>query len=228
MRALPEVAQLVRAGVSYAPGREFESHPQDNVLTRVSIQKMLLWSSNLWAFAQGLLGPLFAIFATSIGGDILDISGIYAAYLVVMGLATIFIGYWIGKHNGLNLMVLGYFLASIATYGYILVDSSNDLIIVQILLGLSVAFTDPPWYSLYDKHSDDDGKDGEAWGNAAGWYSIMSGFAILVGGFIVQAYSFNLLFLLMGTTHLSAAILQLYIVNSEIRFTTINISSNNN
>ena len=36
--------------------------------------KILLIASSLWYFGEGLFGPLFAIYAEKIGGDILDIT----------------------------------------------------------------------------------------------------------------------------------------------------------
>ena len=45
-------------------------------------EKILLYSSNLWSFASGMFGPIFAIFAEKIGGNIRDITAAWAIYLM--------------------------------------------------------------------------------------------------------------------------------------------------
>ncbi len=36
--------------------------------------KVLLYGSNLWYLGEGMLGPLFTLFAQKVGGDILSIT----------------------------------------------------------------------------------------------------------------------------------------------------------
>ena len=40
--------------------------------------KILLIGANIWYFGEGMMGPLFAVFAEKIGGDILDITWAWA------------------------------------------------------------------------------------------------------------------------------------------------------
>ena len=54
--------------------------------------KILLYSNNFWAFGEGMLGPLYAVFAEKIGGSILDISWAWSIYLIVTGALVIIIG----------------------------------------------------------------------------------------------------------------------------------------
>jgi hypothetical protein len=57
-----------------------------------NFEKTLLYSSNMWIFADGLLGPLFAVYTTKIGGDVFEITSAYALYLVVTGVLVIVFG----------------------------------------------------------------------------------------------------------------------------------------
>jgi len=41
-------------------------------------ERSLLYGANFWYFSEGLLGPLFAVFAERIGGDVLDIAWAWA------------------------------------------------------------------------------------------------------------------------------------------------------
>ena len=55
-------------------------------------ERNLLWGANLWYFGEGMLGPLLAIFAQRVGGNILDITTAWAIFLAVTGFCTIFVG----------------------------------------------------------------------------------------------------------------------------------------
>jgi hypothetical protein len=52
---------------------------QDTVgFSGASKKRLLLWISNLWSFGEGMLGPLFAVFAQHVGGNVLDITWAWA------------------------------------------------------------------------------------------------------------------------------------------------------
>jgi len=171
-------------------------------------EKILLWSSNVWMFGNGLLGPLFAVFTAEIGGDIFDITTAWAIFMITTGALTILVGNWADKIGHEKLLILGYALNATFTFGYLLVDSMIMLFTVQVGLGVSLALANPTWAALYDKYSDDK-QNGNAWGAAYGHSNIATGIAALIGGFIVTYISFKALFLLMGTLQVFATLLQL-------------------
>ena len=70
-------------------------------------EKILLWGNILWISGVGMLGPLFAIFAEKIGGNILEISWAYATYLVVTGIGIIVVGTLGDRIGHKRLMVAG-------------------------------------------------------------------------------------------------------------------------
>ena len=178
--------------------------------------KILLWGANVWFFGEGLLGPLLAVFTEKIGGDILDISWAWAIFLIVTGICYVITGRLIsGKPYKAKVMVLGYGLNAIFTFGYLFVSTPVHLFIVQACLGVSEAIGSPTWDSLYAK-SLDDSHDGYAWGLAGGQSQIVTGIAILIGGFLVYYLSFNVLFITMGIIQVIATVVQarlLYIKN---------------
>ena len=57
--------------------------------------RILLIASSLWYFGEGLFGPLFAIYAEKIGGDLLDITWAWAAYLMATGIFYVIVGKFI-------------------------------------------------------------------------------------------------------------------------------------
>ncbi len=181
----------------------------DNALT-VRNGRLLLWSSNLWALGEGMFGPLFAVFAQRIGGNILDITWAWAIYLGMTGILTIVTGrvsdriwQWCGRER---LLVAGYALNALCTFGYLLVETTTGLFLVQAGLGVALALSSPTWSALYARYSPGEEKAGYAWGLVAGEQRLILAVAIILGGYIVDHYSFNALFIGMGVVQAIATL----------------------
>ena len=108
------------------------------------------------------------------------------------------------------LMIIGYSLNALFTFGYLLVSSPWHLFGLQIGLGIAWALATPTWDALYAKHEDRK-HDGSAWGFADGLPPIITAFAIIIGGFIISNFSFDALFIVMGTIQIIATIYQIKI-----------------
>lgn len=172
--------------------------------------KILLWGANIWFFGEGLLGPLLAVFTEKIGGDILDISWAWATFLIATGVCYIITGRLInGKpiKTKVIVMIIGYGLNAIFTFCYLFVSNPEQLFIIQACLGVSEALGSPTWDSLYAK-SLNEKNDGYAWGLAGGQSQIVTGIAILFGGFMVYYLSFEFLFISMGIIQVIATLVQ--------------------
>jgi MFS family permease len=177
-----------------------------------SKQRLLLRSANLWSLGEGLLGPLFAVFAQRIGGNILDITWAWAIYLGLTGILTIISGRvsdriweWCGRER---LLVAGYALNALCTFGYVYVQKPVHLFLVQAGLGVALALSNPTWTALYARYSPGENRAGYTWALVAGQQRLILAIAILLGGYIVNNFSFTALFLTMGTIQVIATIYQ--------------------
>jgi len=171
-------------------------------------ERILLYGSNIWYLGEGMLGPLFAVFAEKVGGDILEITWAWAIYLFVTGLLVMLIGKISdNKISKKKLMVAGYALNAIFTFGYLFVSSTWHLFIVQAGLGMAVALAAPTWESLYAQYEDKK-HAGYTWGLADGESRLFTALAIVIGGLIVTFFSFRALFLVMGVIQVIATIYQ--------------------
>lgn len=169
--------------------------------------KSLLYVSNLFCVSEGMLGPLFALFTEKIGGSVLEISIAWALYLIVSGVLIMLLGKISDKRVKKELLlVLGYFLNTIFTFGFLFVNSPASLFIIQIGLGTAAALITPTWDALYAKHTRRS-KSGYAWGLAHGQAYILTGAAMLIGGAVVAYLSFNLLFVVMGMIQALGAVI---------------------
>ncbi|MFA5931602.1 MAG: MFS transporter [archaeon] len=169
--------------------------------------KILLIGSLLWYFGEGMLGPLFTVFAQQVGGDVLEITSAWAIYLIVLGVLTIIVGKYSDKMDKEKLMIAGYGLNAIFTFGYLFVNDAISLFLVQAGLGFATALATPTWNALFAK-SYDQSKDGSAWGIADGLPRIVTAIGIILGGLIVTFFSFTVLFVSMGIIQLIAAFYQ--------------------
>ena len=170
--------------------------------------KLLLIGGNIWYFGEGLLGPLFAVFAQKIGGDIFEITSAWAIYLIVAGIMTIAIGKYSDSPKRKEwLLVIGYALNAAFTFGYLFVNNPAGLFIVQIGLGIASAMATPTWDALYSQYGSRE-KSGYEWGLAGGWPHILTGIAAIAGGLIVTYLSFEALFIAMGAIQVIAAAYQ--------------------
>ena len=86
--------------------------------------RILLIGANIWYFGEGMLGPLFSVFAEKVGGDILDITWAWATYLIMTGLMYILVGKLINKKSYKDkVLVAGYALNALLTFGYLFVSN---------------------------------------------------------------------------------------------------------
>ena len=168
-------------------------------------ERTLLFANNLWYLSEGMLGPLFGVFCEKFHSSPLDISWIWSAYLVSVGIVIIGLGYLSDFINKEKLLVVGYGLQAFFTFGYLLVDTKMQLALLQIGLGLSGGISSTTWYVLYARYEDRT-REGLTWGLANGLSSIYTGVAMLCGGLIVAMTSFDVIFIIMGITQLIATL----------------------
>ena len=112
-------------------------------------------------------------------------------------------------------MVSGYALTALFTFGYLLVQTPLHLFIIQAGLGVAVALSNPTWYALYGRYSSQKSA-GLTWGLADGEAKIFTGIAIIVGGLIVNNFSFKALFVTMGTLQVCTTLYQMKILKNKL------------
>ncbi len=186
-------------------------------MTLTKTTRILLLGANIWYFGEGMMGPLFAVFAEKVGGDILDITWAWATYLVVTGLLYILVGRLLNKKEyKTKVMVAGYLLNAVFTFGYLLVQNPVQLFLVQAGLGISEAIGTPAWDALYANNLSDE-MDAYAWGLSTGQSQIVTGIAFGIGGLITHFVSFEALFITMGLIQIIAALVtaQLLFINKK-------------
>jgi len=177
--------------------------------------KILLIADSWMNLALGMIGPIYAIFVERIGGDLLDASWAYFAFMITSGVVMMMLGKWEDrtKHKE-KLIVLGYFLGALGCLMYIFVNGQMTLLITQVILGLSVAVITPAFDAFYSRHTT---KKEEAfdWGSVeAEWY-IVTAVSAIIGGYVADIFGFRTLFTVMFVISLISVIISLRLLKGE-------------
>lgn len=159
--------------------------------------KILLFSDGCMLLAAGMLGPIYAIFVEEIGGNILDASGAFAAFMLTSGIILYLLGKWEDrvKHKK-KIVVTGYLIRCIGFLGYYFVFNPLSLILIQITLGFGEAFGLPAYDAVYTRYLDR-GKEASEWGAWETTNYLVAGIGALAGGLIAAFLGFRNLFLVM-------------------------------
>ena len=159
--------------------------------------KFLLFSDAWITLALGMIGPIYAIFVEEIGGDLLDASWAFFAFMISSGIALYLIGKWEDKSKHKEkLVTIGYSLTALGCLFYFFVYNQTTLVITQIILGLAEAIQIPAYDALYSKyltkkHYASEWADWEAMGY------ITTAIAAIAGGYVASLYGFKALFIVM-------------------------------
>ncbi len=182
-----------------------------------SVLKLLVWSSFFLTFAVGLLGPIYAVFVEEIGGDLITAGAAYGAFAISCGAIILLLSFVENKNKHKeNFIIMGRLLAVIAIAGYIFVKSPIDLLIVQMLLGISYAIVAPAYDALYSRNlcAKNAAKD---WGVWESQVVFAEGISAIIGGVIAQLFGFKTLFFLMLIVSIFAFLAAFFLRRHKMR-----------
>lgn len=165
--------------------------------------------------AFGSFAPVFAIFVTDqiVGGSALVVGLAVAAYWVTKSVFQLPIARFLDKTDGERddfwAMFLGYFFGGFVPILYIFVRTPGELYAVQAFYGFLMAWAVPSWYGIFTRHVD-------KWRISFEW-SLQSVFAVglanagaaALGGYLVQRFGFNVIFIAAGLISIFISLLML-------------------
>jgi len=160
--------------------------------------RILFILNSIFVFASSLLGPLYAIFVQEIDSKVMSVS---ISWAVFMFSSTVFM-YFVSKYGDKikeqeYLLSAGFLIRSMAWLAYIFVSNFNDLIILQVFLGLGAALGSPAWNAIFAKHLDEN-KEIKEYSYWLIVNNFMIAIATLIGGIFVTYFGFNFLFIAMS------------------------------
>lgn len=156
--------------------------------------KVLLLTNSIFVFASGLLGPLYALFVGGLNQGAVSVGLSWGVFLIS---ATVFT--YVVSRAGDRLkekeyfIMAGYAVRALVWFSYSLIDSLSALLVLQVILGLGEALGSPTFSALFAEHLD----GGKHIAEYSDWEivsKLVSGVAIILGGFVVAQFGFIVLF----------------------------------
>jgi len=160
--------------------------------------RVLISANTAMVFIIGMFAPFYAVFVQKIGGNIAFAGFSWAVFSIVAGFLTLFFSRWQLKIKEQELLLaLGYFFRGAVFLSYAFMDSIVQLLFTQVLWGISVALGNPAFDAIYSSHTDKEDSIVQ-WGHWEGMAAIATGFAAFLGGILIQALGYSLVFVGMS------------------------------
>lgn len=182
--------------------------------------KVLIGSNVILNAAWGFLAPVFAIFIVQdiVGGSVAEAAKVAGfsslVYWTVKSSLQIPIGRYLDKNHGekddLWFMVIGTFLAGLTPFGFMLSSQSWHIYASQILHAVGMAMMVPSWSAVFTRHIDK-GEEAFEWSVNSTSLGFGIGITGALGGVIAALFSFNIIFVLVGSMTILSALLFLLI-----------------
>ncbi|MBU1870601.1 MFS transporter [Patescibacteria group bacterium] len=171
------------------------------ILPKTSLNRslrILIMVNSILVFIMGLFMPFYAVFIQRIGGNIAFAGLSWAIFSIISGILIFLFSNWQMKVKEPELLIaLGYILRGGVFASYAVMTNIPQLIITQIFWGIAVALGTPAFDSVYASHTNKESSIIE-WGRWEGIAAIVTGVAALIGGIIIQAFSYEIIFIIMA------------------------------
>lgn len=161
--------------------------------------------------ANGLLGPIFALFIKEFinGGNEAVVGTAAGIYLFSRSVLQIPIAHLIDKIRGEKddfwFLFVFTLLMAITPLLYLYIDSPGELYLVQFILGFFTAFTFPAFMALFTRHIDKN-KEGTEWGVYFTLTDFASAGLAAIGGILAATIGFHSLIVAVSFLSIIAAL----------------------
>ena len=163
-----------------------------------SLRILIIVNSGMM-FVLGMFAPFYALFVQKIMGGSAAIAGLsWGLFAITTGLLTLFFTRWkLNMKEPELLIALGYVIRGVVFLSYAFMHDIAQLLFTQLLWGLAAAIGTPAFDAVYSEHTDKDGALSE-WGKWEGVSSVTAGFAAITGGFLIQNFGYQTIFVIMA------------------------------
>lgn len=179
------------------------------------IVRILVTTDFFYNAAFGSFAPIFAIFITGqIAGGSARVAGFaVAAYWIVKSVLQLPIARFLDRTDGERddfwALFFGYLASSFVPFAYLFAREPWHIYVIQGFLGFSMAWAIPAWYVIFTRHVDKN-RIGFEWSLQSVFaVGISSALAAAAGGYAVERFGFQFLFLASGCLTFLASLLLL-------------------
>jgi MFS family permease len=180
--------------------------------------RFMIYSDFVFNSGWGFLGPVFAIFIVQKIADGDPIEGAKIAgfaslsYWIIKSILQIPIGKNLDKNHGekddFRFMVFGTFLTGLVPFGFIFSSQPWHIYAFHALHAVGMAMVVPSWSAIFTRHIDK-GREAFEWSLRSTSLGFAAGIAGALGGILVAAYGFNVIFILAGSLSMVSSLMLL-------------------
>ncbi len=157
--------------------------------------------------AGAMLAPLYALLVQKVGGDILDIGYVAAAFAAAAGCMALIAGRFAARAGGRTRIIgIGYILQGIGYLGYVFVHTMVELLVVQVFIGLAVAMYQSAYDSLYGQYAGRGASSSQQWSFWESGAYFAAAIGAMAGAALLSFMSFQAVFIAMAILCFIAAI----------------------
>ena len=162
------------------------------------ILQILTAISTLSVFILSLFAPFYVEFVQDMGESISFAGFSWALFMITTGICMLLISKWEStiKHHE-KLYAAGALLRAVVFLSYAFMGSIYQLLGTQLIFGFSYALSGPAFYSLFTKNVDHNNSIIH-WARWEACTVIGTGIAALIGGFFIESFGYEILFILMA------------------------------
>lgn len=160
--------------------------------------KTLFLYNGIFVFGSSLLGPLYAVFVETIDKNVMSVSLTWFAFLISTTVCLMVLRRYGDRiKEKEHLLLAGYFIRAMVWFIFPLTSTLFMLVVLQLLLGVGEAVGTPAYEAIFAEHLDK-GKQVKEYTDWKLISNLVSAFAVLLGGLIVNRFGFNTIFMIMG------------------------------
>lgn len=177
-----------------------------------AVVKRFVWADLVWLSGWGLLAPIFAVFVLQQipGATVVTVGTAAAVYWILKSLIQIPVAIAIDRTSSERddylVLVVSLMLAGLTSFSYILVHTVWQLYLVEVLHAVSFALYIPAWNGIFTRHLDPKHRALE-FALDSGAVGIATGIAGLLGSIVMQAFGFQIIFIITAVLSFAAAII---------------------
>ena len=186
-------------------------------MTKHKKLKAIILANFIMYTGYQLYAPFYALFAQDIGADIRTIGFLWSFYSILMAIVMLVFGKLENNYSKEKIVVYGFFMYSVGSFAFLLVNNIGSLVLVLALNALLGGITVPAYKTLFT-HLQDKDRESEEWSWLEASYMIAISVGSAVGGIVLSTLGFNGLFIIMGTIQFIAGIIVYKSLKHKITF----------
>jgi MFS family permease len=185
---------------------------QNKSVINTAIKTLLIFIF-LFNVAAGLYMPIIAIYISEniVGATLMVIGISLAIYSIVKSVFQILIAKKLDstkdENNDFIFLLLGTFIAIIYSLGFLYIENTTHLYLLQILTGFADACIMASYYAIFSHHIDKDSQGFEWSLFSVIGLTVSAAIGGTIGGYIASNYGFSAIFILAAVFNAVAAVI---------------------